>query len=189
MTTIRAARPEDAEAIARCHIAAWRDTCRPIVADEYLKNLSLETQTAKWIKNLQQPNCHTFVAETSRGELVGFINGGPERTGRTDYCGEIYAIYILKAWRGRGIGRYLLLRFSTFLLENRITSLIVWALQGNKCRHCYEAWGGEEIATGPIKIGEQELVEVAYGWSDIKLLSQSGDDGREGMATKNLRKS
>ncbi len=173
MTTIRAGQPDDAEAIARCHIAAWRDTYRPIVAEEYLNNLSLENHVAKWTTRLQQPDCFTFVAENAIGELVGFINGGRERTGRTDYRGEIYSIYILKDFRGQGIGRGLLRRFSTALLERGITSMIVWAFQDNECRHCYGAWGSVEIAVGPIKVGQQDLVEVAYGWQDIVPLSES----------------
>jgi hypothetical protein len=58
------------------------------------------------------------------------------------------------------------------LLKGEITSLIVWALEGNECRHCYSAWGGEEIAVGPIRISKQDLIEVAYGWRDIRSLSQ-----------------
>jgi L-amino acid N-acyltransferase YncA len=164
--TIRVAVSDDAMEIARCHIAAWRDTYRPIVAEEYLNNLSFDEHTKKWVANLQQPRCHTFVAETDQGELIGFINGGPERTGRTDYRGEIYAIYILKTRRGCGVGRKLLARFSEALRESQVTSLIVWALEGNEYRDCYSAWGAREIATGPIKIGTQDLIEVAYGWPD-----------------------
>lgn len=176
MVTIREAVSDDAAEIARCHIAAWRDTYHPIVADEYLNNLSFEEHTKKWITNLQQPRCRSFIAETVREELVGFINGGPERTGRTDYQGEIYAIYILKAWRGCGVGRKLLTRFSDALRENQVTSLIVWALEENECRHCYSAWGAHEIATGPIKIGTQDLIEVAYGWPDTHALVETDGD-------------
>jgi ribosomal protein S18 acetylase RimI-like enzyme len=185
MTILRAARPADAEAIARCHIAAWRDTYRPIVAEEYLNNLSLEDHVTKWIARLHQPDCPTFVAEIASGELVGFINGGRERTGRTDYRGEIFSIYILKGFRGQRIGRRLLRRFSAALLENGIASLIVWAFQDNECRHCYAAWGGQEIAVGPIKVGEQNLVEVAYGWQDIgPLAERASRRKRELRATK-----
>ena len=174
--TIRVAVSGDAMEIARCHIVAWRDTYRPIIAEEYLNNLSLEEHTKKWFANLQQPQCHTFIAETDRRELIGFISGGLERTGRADYRGEIYAIYILKSWRRRGVGRRLAARFSEALLECQVTTLIVWALEGNECRHCYSAWGAHEIAMGPIKIGTQDLIEVAYGWSDTRELIESDGD-------------
>ena len=176
MVTIREAVQEDAAEIARCHIAAWRDTYHPIVAEEYLNNLSFEEHTKKWTASLQQPQCRSFVAEIDREGLIGFINGGPERTGRTDYRGEIYSIYILKAWRGRGVGRKLLARFSKALLESQVDSVIVWALEGNEHRHCYSAWGAHEIAAGPIKIGTQELIEVAYGWPDTRALVESDGD-------------
>src|SRR5260221_958015 len=150
--TIRVAVSGDAMEIARCHIVAWRDTYRPIIAEEYLNKLSVEEHTKKWFANLQQPQCHTFIAETDRRELIGFINGGPERTGRTDYRGQLYAIYILNALRRHGVGRKLAATFTEALRECQVTSVIVWALEGNDCRHCYSAWGAREIATGPLKI-------------------------------------
>lgn len=167
MTAIRPAQLDDAQAIACCHVAAWRDTYRPIIADDYLDNLSLDDHVAKWTKSLQQPDCHMFVAENEQGGLVGFVHGGRERTGRMDFRGEIYAMYILKDFRGQGIGRRLFQRFADALLRDQITSLIVWALEGNECRAAYAAWGGEEIERGPIKIGQQNLIEVAYAWKDI----------------------
>jgi len=168
--TIRLARFVDAAAIARCHVAAWRDTYRPLVADEYLNNLSLDDHIARWVNNLEPSAGHTFVAEHERGELIGFVRGGRERTGRADYRGEIYALYILKEFRRQGVGRQLFQAFAAALLEDRITSLIVWALEGNQHRAAYAAWGGEEIERGPILIGQQDLVEVAYGWRDIRTI-------------------
>jgi ribosomal protein S18 acetylase RimI-like enzyme len=166
MTSIRFARPEDVAAIAHCHIAAWRDTYRPIVAEQYLSSLVPQDHVVEWAKRLQQPECHTLVAESSSHEIVGFVHGGPERTGRTDFCGEIYSIYILREFRRQGIGKRLFLGMTDALREDKIESVIVWALEGNQYRACYAAWGGEQVAVGPIRIGQQDLVEVAYGWSD-----------------------
>ena len=38
-----------------------------------------------------------FVAETLNGEIVGFIDGGVERTGTYNCEGELYAIYLYKS--------------------------------------------------------------------------------------------
>ena len=167
MTSIRSAQLEDAQAIARCHIAAWRDTYRPIIADEVLNNLSLEDNFVKWKQNLRQPNTSAQVAETAQAGIVGFLHGGRERTGRVDFRGEIYAVYLLKEYRRQGIGRQLFQSFAQALVKEETTSLIVWALEGNECRAAYSAWGGEEIERGPIRIGKQDLIEVAYGWREI----------------------
>jgi GNAT superfamily N-acetyltransferase len=167
MISIRPAQLDDAQAIARCHIAAWRDTYRPIIADEYLANLSLDEHTLLWIDRIQRPGCYTFVAERRPGELIGLINGGPERNDRSDYRGEIYGMYIRKEFRAQGIGRKLLQKFAAALVQDRITTLIVWAFERNPCRAAYAAWGGVEIGRDPIKVGQQDLIEVGYGWRDI----------------------
>jgi ribosomal protein S18 acetylase RimI-like enzyme len=169
MISIRPPQLADARAIARCHIAAWRDSYRPLIAEAILSRPSLEDDyVRKWNDRLRQPDNLIFVAENGRGELLGFILGGRERTGRTDYRGEIYSVYVLNEHRGLGIGRNLFQQLAGALLENQITSAVVWVFEENQCRHCYAAWGGEPIATAPIKVGEQELVQVAYGWRDLR---------------------
>ena len=48
----------------------------------------------------------TFVAEGGGG-IVGFSCAGPERSGDPTYRGEVYAIYILRAFQDQGLGRQL----------------------------------------------------------------------------------
>jgi ribosomal protein S18 acetylase RimI-like enzyme len=168
MISIRPPQPADARAIARCHVAAWRDSYRPLIAEATLSRPSVEDDyVRKWNDRLRQSDSIIFVAENDRGELLGFIQGGRERTGRTDYEGEIYSVYVLKECRSQGIGRKLFQQLAGSLLENQITSAVVWVFEENQCRHCYAAWGGEPIATAPIKVGEQELVQVAYAWRNL----------------------
>jgi len=172
MISTRPPQLADARAIARCHIAAWRDSYRPLVAEEILGKPSLEEDyVAKWVDRLGQPDSLIFVAENDQGELLGFIQGGRERTGRTDYPGEIYSVYVLKEHRGQGIGRKLFQRLAGSLLAIEVTTAIVWVFEANPCRYCYAAWGGEPIAAKPIKVGEQELVQVAYAWRDLGSLA------------------
>ena len=168
MLTIRSAQLEDAAAIARCHIAAWRDAYRPVLADEVLNNISLEDKAVQWREKLLLPNTRALIAEIPQIGIVGFLYGGPERTGRFDFRGEIYGVYLLKEYRAQGIGRQLFQAFARSLAVDQIATIIVWALEGNDCRAAYAAWGGAEIERGPIKIGEQELTELAYGWRDVQ---------------------
>jgi hypothetical protein len=62
-------------------------------------------------------------------------------------------------------------RIARMLLAGQVTTLIVWALEGNEHRAAYAAWGGEVIGQGPIKIGQQDLIEVGYGWRDLRLVT------------------
>ena len=48
--------------------------------------------------------------------------------------------------------------------------MLVWTLGENPCRRFYERLGGEFVAEKEIEIGEQKLVEVAYGWKDLNVL-------------------
>lgn len=63
---------------------------------KFLADLSDEEQQTKWVKifsNIAQDN-FIYIAEDQIGQIVGFANGGQERTGDRFYQGELYAIYI-----------------------------------------------------------------------------------------------
>src|SRR5688500_3557324 len=101
MFQIRPARSQDAHTIAQVHVSAWRTAYRNILAGSYLDRVSVDRRTERWRDILANPDQVTFVAETDSG-MVGFVNGGPEREGRNDHQGEIYALYLLVEFRGQG---------------------------------------------------------------------------------------
>ena len=92
---IREANLADAPAIAM-HVDAWRTTYSKLMPAKFLADLSYEERETKWVKifsNIAQDN-FTYVAEDEIGQIVGFVNGGQNRTGDRFYQGELYAIYI-----------------------------------------------------------------------------------------------
>jgi ribosomal protein S18 acetylase RimI-like enzyme len=169
---IREARPEDAAAIARIHVDSWRSTYKGIVPDEHLAGLSYERREQGWREALSNPDNRSFVyvAEDEAGNVVGFASGGPEREGHPDYKGELYAIYLFAQFQRRGLGRQLTQAVARRLLKAGISSMLVWVLADNPGRAFYEALGGTYLSEKKITIGEKELVEVAYGWRDIRVL-------------------
>ena len=169
---IREARPEDAPAIARVHVDSWRSTYTGIVPDEHLAALSYERREQGWRDALSNPDHPNFVyvAEDEAGNVVGFACGGPEREGHPDYKGELYAIYLFAQSQHRGLGRQLTQAIARRLVNASISSMLVWVLAGNPGRAFYEALGGQYLFEKKITIGEKELVEVAYGWQDIRTL-------------------
>ncbi|HTU27070.1 MAG TPA: GNAT family N-acetyltransferase, partial [Pirellulales bacterium] len=163
MTLIRPAELADAAALARCHLAAWRDSYRPRCTDEILSRPTIEDEyTAKWSAKLQRPKEIVLLADGGAEGLVGFIEGGRERAARDDYQGEIYAVYVLPDYRRQGVGRKLFRRFAQALREQNIGSAIVWVFADNPCRHCYAAWGAEPVETKPITVAGQNLTQAAY---------------------------
>ena len=74
---IRAARMEDAGAIAHVHVESWRTTYTGIVPDAYLAGLDETLRTQLWREWLAGETL-VFVAEWN-GRVVGFANGGKNR--------------------------------------------------------------------------------------------------------------
>ena len=95
---IRKARIEDAAGIANVQISSWRTTYPGIVPDTYLKNMDPGERKARWHRVLSENKTTTVIAEDGNGRIVGFANGGTERTQRYGYDGELYAFYILKEY-------------------------------------------------------------------------------------------
>jgi ribosomal protein S18 acetylase RimI-like enzyme len=171
MMLVRRATSADAPLIAQVQVEGWRSTYRGIVADEFLDTMSTEAHTRQWLDALDRPEHLTWVVEAKNDGMVAFADGGPERTGRQDFRGELYAIYILHGWRGRGIGKRLVRQAAGALLESDMETMLVWVLADNPHRRFYEALGGRPVDEQEIQIGNQRLVEVAYGWDDLRSIA------------------
>ena len=166
---IRPATVEDAPALAEVHVASWHETYRGLVPDEYLASLSVAERIERWRGRLTgaDPGAFTLVAEDDQGRLVGFATGGPEREGAPVYTGELYAIYLLRAAQGAGLGRRLVQAVVERLLAEGHRSMLVWTLAANPSRGFYERLGGQLVRSTTITIGGANLEDVAYGWTDI----------------------
>lgn len=176
MCVIRRAKLEDVTGIARTHIASWRESYRGIVPDDFLNNLSIERRIAQWNESLANPQNQyhrVFVAEVG-GEISGFAGYGSEREADPVYLGELYAIYILQSAHRKGIGRRLVNAVAQDLMAQGITSMLVWVLADNPARGFYERLGGFYLREKAIEIGGRNLIEVAYGWKDIRPLVDVG---------------
>jgi GNAT superfamily N-acetyltransferase len=171
---IREATHDDVPAIAKVHVDTWRTTYKGIVPDEYLASLSYERRENIWHQILNDASENvdfTYVAEEKSGKIIGFANGGLERTGDSVYKGELNAIYILQSSQRQGVGRKLFGTVVEKLNQMDIYSMLVWVLDDNFACRFYEALGGKRIYDKQMEIGGVMLTAVAYGWTDIKNLS------------------
>ncbi|MEI2404675.1 GNAT family N-acetyltransferase [Niallia taxi] len=119
-----------------------------------------------WKVNI--PNGNVYVAENTKGKIVGFACGGKERSGEfAGYDGELYAIYILEKYQGQGIGRKLTEAVKHHLREIGLTSMVILVLEGNKAYQFYEALGGKKIGILEDTIADKVVNELVYGWAEI----------------------
>ncbi|WP_215083752.1 GNAT family N-acetyltransferase [Exiguobacterium sp. s78] len=152
---IREARLEDASAIARVHIDAWRETYQGIIPDTYLVQLSHEKRTKQWERTLVDQRVYVAV---SGEEVVGFAQGGPNRSVARE--GELYAIYVLQASQGQGLGKALFQRIAEDLAEYETMQVSV--LRDNPACQFYERFGGQVFKESMIERGGVEFVQRVY---------------------------
>jgi ribosomal protein S18 acetylase RimI-like enzyme len=176
---IRVATLDDARGLGTMHVASWRETYTGVLPDKMLSSLSVEGRVAMWDQILRQPTTSSstvvYLAERE-GSILGFGSCGAQRTENLKdrgYDGELSAIYVLRAFQGQGIGARLLGRMSLDLLGRGFSAAALWVLRENlRARRFYEFHGAEIIAEREEVRDGAVLVELAYGWNDLKELNQ-----------------
>ena len=169
--TVRPACEEDIPSIARVHVDSWRTAYRGIVADSFLAALSYQKNEERHRRYMALPGAIYLAAESPQAGIVGFLSGGPERSGDRHFPGELNAIYILRPHRRHGIGRALVQEWAATLRRAAINAALVWVLAENRPAIAfYERLGGKRLREQTIEIGGERLKELAYGWEDLRTL-------------------
>ena len=177
---IRVATLDDTRALATMHVASWRETYAGILPDRMLSSLSIDAREAAWAKILREPATEQSAAVVYLAEqessIIGFGACGAQRTENLrdkGYDGEFGAIYVLRAFQRQGIGAYLLGKMSLDLLARGFSAAALWVLRDNPtARRFYEHHGGKIIAEREDVRDGTVLVELAYGWADLKTLDR-----------------
>lgn len=164
--TVRQARIEDADSIARVHVESWKTTYAGIVPDAYLASLTPEPRAEMWKGQLNAGTILIFVAEDATG-IFGFASGGKSRETIPGYDAELYAIYLLQQKQRQGVGRSLVQKVAEALRRKGFRSLIVWVLAKNPAVDFYVSLRGSLVAEKEIEIGGLRLNEIALGWTSL----------------------
>jgi GNAT superfamily N-acetyltransferase len=152
----RKANLQDSPGLAYVHVHSWRTTYKGIVSENYLQSLSIEEREQKWVQILSGTH-HTYVCELDDGKIIGFVSFGKERSG--EYEGELYAIYLLEEYQGKGIGKELLKIAATRLKEQGYNSMWIWVLKENPSKHFYYAFKPTLIKEEVLTIGGESHQE------------------------------
>jgi GNAT superfamily N-acetyltransferase len=152
----RKANLQDSPGLAYVHVHSWRTTYKGIVSENYLQSLSIEEREQKWVQILSGTH-HTYVCELEDGKIIGFVSFGKERSG--EYDGELYAIYLLEEYQGKGIGKELLEIAATRLKKQGYNSMWIWVLKENPSKHFYYAFKPTLIKEEVLTIGGESHQE------------------------------
>lgn len=175
---IRPATLDDAADIARVHLGSWRESYADWLPSEVLASLDVDARRQMWASVLLNDNppsaASVFVVEQV-GRISGFLACSEQRSAELaayGFDGEIGAIYILNEAQGRGAGRQLMAAGARALTARRKIGVSLWVLAENrKARAFYERLEGRMVGKRSEQTAQAMLTEVAYGWSDLALLT------------------
>jgi GNAT superfamily N-acetyltransferase len=168
---IRKATLADAAEIARVGIVSWNETFRGIVPDSFLDRMDLAERTQWATDYLNDPNVEVYTVVAEEEEMiVGYAAGGPNRWTDDVYGGELFSLYLLRKMHRRGIGRQLVQAVAQGLVRRGYTNMLVGVLRDNPARAFYERLGAVYVKEGAFIVDGVEILELAYGWPDLRVL-------------------
>ncbi len=176
---IRLGTLNDAQGLACMHVTSWRETYAGLLPDKMLSSLSVEARAATWVQIMQEASTarSTVIYLAEHDEtIIGFGSCGAQRTENLKdkgFDGEVSGIYVLREFQKRGIGARLFRAMSLDLTQRGFNAAALWVLRDNlRARRFYEHYGGKVIAEREDVRGGAVLIELAYGWADLKTLDR-----------------
>lgn len=140
------------------HVRSWKETYAGIFPADYLGERTeiVRRETwSNWFENSAESH-RAYVAEVD-GDVVGFCSIGPSRKADGDASLEVYAIYVERAFQGRGLGGELWRAACETAEELGTGTLRVSVLSDNDACSFYEYHGGELVGHEVRSFGGREL--------------------------------
>ncbi len=162
--TYRKANAEDALAVAKVHVESWRKSFAGIAPQEFLDNLKVEKREPAFRQRFGDANYKMFVAETAKDGIVGFADFGAARESDFAFEAELYAIYLLREFQGKGIGENLFKLCQKEMSADGFDSMYLIALEVSPYKSFYEKMGGKIVGRGNHFLLLVEYKTVIYGW-------------------------
>ncbi len=166
---IRPARPADAPAIARVHVRAWQETYPGLLPPETIAERTEASRLAIWTRALSAPAAgRVILAAEHAGAVAGFGQAGPQRTQALrdmGHTGEVWALYLVAAAQGAGLGRGLMAAMLAALARAGHRSAALWVLRDNPAAGFYARLGGVPVLDGTDGPGGAPEIAFAYDLS------------------------
>ncbi len=163
----RKANVKDALAVAKVHVESWRKSFAGIVPQAFLDNLTVEKREQAFRQRFGDANYKMFVAETAKDEIVGFADFGAARESDFAFEAELYAIYLLREFQGKGIGENLFRLCQKEMSADGFDSMYLIALEVSPYKSFYEKMGGKIVGRGNHFLLLVEYKTVIYGWKNL----------------------
>jgi GNAT superfamily N-acetyltransferase len=156
--TLRPATLADADSIASLHVQAWDETYRGLLPDPEIDARSFEVRQQQWRGQFSKPDRRVFLIEG-----LGFVQMGaqPDPEYAAEFPEFLFALYLLRAAQGHGLGRKLL----AAACGHPFRPFTALCLSTNHAaRAFYRHMGGIELSEVPGPGGPGDVPDVLIGW-------------------------
>ncbi|SOE16882.1 ribosomal protein S18 acetylase RimI-like enzyme [Hoeflea halophila] len=161
---IRHAEPQDAEAIASTHRAAWSHAYAGLLPYKALRHM-LERRNIAWWQRAVHGATSILVLDVG-GTVAGYATLGLNRARSLPQEGEIYELYLKPEFQGVGLGKRLFNEARQLLDSLGCKGVVVWCLEENHTAvEFYRFQGGRDVAEGHETFDGKTLKKLAFVWS------------------------
>ena len=175
---LRDARAEDAEAIARLHVAVWRATYRGLAPAEAVRILDVPYRLARWREMLSEGSGREVLVAESGNGIVAIGTCGAPSVSALGASGEINYLYVDPSLAGRGIGRRLMRALAMRLQQHGYRSAALGVVESNAAAIAfYERLGGQRVGHYTDPGPHWRSSNVIYAWDDLATLIAAGERG------------
>ena len=132
MLLVRAAQRDDAPAIGRVHVSAWRVGYRGIMPDDFLAALLASDRETLWRATFDGlTGDRVILVAEDEGIVVGFAGGGPALRPPERGVFELYVLNVDPPSWQHGVGSALLEAFVSWSVALVARELVLWVVRDN----------------------------------------------------------
>jgi ribosomal protein S18 acetylase RimI-like enzyme len=166
---------DEAEAIARLHIACWREAYAGIVPAAALTGADLGERAAKWRQSIADPDSFAFAAFDAV-EPVGLVLAQPGSVpDAPDGEGAIAALYVRASHYRMKLGTRLMAAAARWWLSRDGRTLRLGVLAANpRAIAFYDRMGGHAVKTTTYPWGGADLPHLIYVFDNLAALAAVG---------------
>lgn len=158
---IRQAKANDVAAIARIHVASWQAAYTGLLPDQVIADHDIALRSKQWQRLYQRD---AALVALVRGQVVGFITGGHQRSHLElggGYPCEVYGLYVDPEDQRHGVGQALLLAKRRELGR----PFTLDCLSSNRqAMGFYQSQGGSDVMLGDYVAGGQTFGVQVLGF-------------------------
>ena len=172
---IRSATHDDAEGIARVHVASWREVYAALLPAAVMEGNTVQRRRTLWGAHRRRWGAAHFRRGRRRCDRRVRLrrpDAGIDPRTRTNRGSRRVRRRALRARgadkHGCGIGRALLGTLANALAQDGFRSLALHVVGQNPARGFYAHLGARFLHEEPLLPGVDEGRQCAYGWSDLR---------------------